>query len=408
MKILALQPYGDGAGHYGKYTVRLCQEIGKLGHEIVLCTNLVNPAEYIGETPAFRVEQLGLKYAFFELDQKKTSSRFGWLLGRVRNNVAVLRRAIHLTARERFDVVQLFSYELVSTSLYLAFHTPSTIPPMVIEIAAPNFSPEKYYGSWAEHLWRRLQKLALTQMLGRYIHAVVMNSGSHISELRKQLGLKDDFIVELVSDTREIPQSIEKCEARKRIGLGDYNGCVFLFFGTIRRDKGLDNLLKAFMMLQQEECRLVIAGMPLDWTMSEETKRILSCSRITARLDYVPEAEIDAFFFASDALVLPYCGFYAGSSGPLYEAGARGLPVIVSDVSEMGAITRERDLGIVIPPDDPEALADAMKQFIGLNQSKKTRWASNALSMTRENDRSTIAKRFVSIYDEMLSSRPTA
>lgn len=313
MKILALQPYGDGAGHFGKYTVRLCHEIGRLGHEVVLCTNFINAAEYLNETPALRLEQLGPRYSFFPFEQKKNASPLVWLFGRMRNNVAVLRRAVRLAERERFDVVQLFSYELVSTWLFLTSRRSATLPPMVIEIAAPNFSPEKYYGGRAERLWRRLQKLALKRMLGKYIQAVCMNSASHVPELRSQLGLPEGFIVECVGDTREIPQTpLDKSEARRRIGLAGYKGCVFLFFGTIRRDKGLDNLLKAFEMLPEgAECRLVIAGMPLDWSMSEEAKDVLSDPRVMTRSEYIPEDQIDAYFYASDALVLPYAGFYA-------------------------------------------------------------------------------------------------
>jgi glycosyltransferase involved in cell wall biosynthesis len=407
MKILALQPYGDGAGHFGKYTVRLCHEMGKLGHEVVLCTNFINPAEYLEETPAFRLEQLGPGFSFFPSETKKNTSPLVWLFGRMRNNVAVLHRAVRLAERERFDIVQLFSYELVSTWLCLVLRRSPALPPIVIEIAAPNFSPEKYYGGRAERLWRRLQKLALIQMLGRHIQAVCLNSASHIPELRRQLGLSEDFIVECVGDTREIPQTpLEKSEARKRIGLAGYTGCVFLFFGTIRRDKGLDNLLKAFEMLPVEaECRLVIAGMPLDWSPSDEARRILSDPRVVTRFEYIPEQEIDAYFYASDALVLPYAGFYAGSSGPLYEAGARGLPVIVSDVSEMGHTTRERNLGIVVPPDDAEALAEAMKAFIHLTQQEKAELSLHALALVRENDRKSVAQRFVNLYERVLRER---
>jgi glycosyltransferase involved in cell wall biosynthesis len=407
MKILAVQPYGDGAGHFGKYTVRLCHEMGKLGHEVVLCTNLINPAEYLEETPAFRLEQLGPGYSFFPFEIKKSTSPLVWLFGRIRNNVAVLNHAVRLAERERFDIVQLFSYELVSTWLFLALRRPAALPPVVIEIAAANFSPEKYYGGHRERFWRRLQKLALKRMLGTYIQAICMNSASHVPELRRQLGLPEDFIVECVGDTREIPQTpLDKSEARKKIGLADYRGCVFLFFGTIRRDKGLETLLKAFGMLPAElECRLVIAGMPLDWSPSEEARRILSDPRVVTRFEYIPEQEIDAYFYASDALVLPYAGFYAGSSGPLYEAGARGLPVIVSDVSEMGRIARERNLGIVMPPDNAEALADAMKRFIKLDQAQKAQWSANALALVRENKRSTVARRFVSIYQKLFGKQ---
>jgi glycosyltransferase involved in cell wall biosynthesis len=403
MKILAVQPYGDGAGHFGKYTVRLCHEMGKLGHEVVLCTNFINPAEYLEETPAFRLEQLGPGFSFFPFETKKNTSPLVWLFGRVRNNVAVLNRAVRLAERERFDVVQLFSYELVSTWLFLALRRPAALPPVVIEIAAANFSLEKYYGGRAERFWRRLQKLALKRMLGTYIQAICMNSASHVPELRRQLGLPEDFIVECVGDTREIPQApLEKSEARKRIGLADYQGCVFLFFGTIRRDKGLDNLLKAFEMLPTEECRLVIAGMPLDWSPSDEARRLLSDPRVVTRFEYIPEEEIDAYFYASDALVLPYCGFYAGSSGPLYEAGARGLPVIVSDVSEMGRIARERNLGIVIPPDNAGALVEAMKAFISLTQQEKAQLSLNARALVRENDRKRVAQRLVNHYERVL------
>jgi glycosyltransferase involved in cell wall biosynthesis len=404
MKILILQPYGDGAGHFGKYTVRLCHEMGKLGHEVVLCTNLINPAEYLEEMPAFRLEQLGPGYSFFPFEIKKSTSPLVWLFGRMRNNVAVLHRAVRLAERERFDIVQLFSYELVSTWLFLALRRPAALPPVVIEIAAANFSPEKYYGGRAERFWRGLQKQALKRMLGRYIQAISMNSASHVPELRSQLGLPENFIVECVGDTREIPQTpLDKSEARKKIGLADYRGCVFLFFGTIRRDKGLNNLLKAFEMLPAElECRLVIAGMPLDWNPSDEARRILSDPRLVTRFEYIPEEEIDAYFYASDALVLPYAGFYAGSSGPLYEAGARGLPVIVSDVSEMGRLARERDLGLVVPPEDSEALAEAMKRFIKLDQAQRMRWSANALALVRENDRSVVATRLVNIYRGLL------
>jgi len=407
MKILALQPYGDDVGHFSKYTVRLCHEIARLGHEVVLYTNLINPADYLTEPPAFRLEQLGPKYSFFPIAQKgsdsSVSSAFVLMLGRMRNNVAVLRRALRLVERERFDVVQLFGYYIVSTWLFFELHHPVRFPPVVMEISGAGFSLDKCYGSRAKRFWYQLERMALRRLLGTYIQAVNVNSASHVPELRKQLGLPEDFIIECVGDTREIPHTpLDKFEARKRIGLGDYRGCVFLFFGTIRKEKGLDNLLKAFGMLS-EECRLLIAGMPLRWSASDEARCILSDPRVIARFEYIPEQEIDAYFYASDALVLPYRWFYTESSGPLYEAGARGLPVIVSDVSEMGRLTRERNLGLVVPPEDPEALADALRQFIMLDQAQKAQWSANALALVRENDRSTIAKRFVGLYERLLA-----
>lgn len=42
MMILAIQPYADGAGHYGKYAVRISQDISRQGHQVVLCINHID------------------------------------------------------------------------------------------------------------------------------------------------------------------------------------------------------------------------------------------------------------------------------------------------------------------------------------------------------------------------------
>lgn len=409
MKILVIQPYADGVGHYGHHTALVCQQLVALGHQVVVCANVNNADQYLKEVRQFTVVTPDSPYPFFEADQKRMASKFVWLLRRIRNNLAVLKRAVDLAKREQFDVVQLFGYELVSTWLFLTLRRPLVFPPIVAEFGAPNFSSEKYYGGPDEHIWRRLQKLAIKRMLGSWIRAVCVTYASHVPELRKQLDLQADFVIELVSDTREIPQTtLDKYEARKKIGLSDYRGCVFLFFGTIRKDKGIDNLVKAFGKLQSEECRLVIAGMPLEWNMSDEIKRILSDPRVITRFEFIPDDQVDTFFYASDALVLPHDKFYAAGSGPFLEARARGLPVIVSDVADIGRITRENDLGMIVPPDEPAALAEAMKCFIGLSQEQKARWAANGLRMARENDRSAIAKRYVSVYEKAISTRLTA
>lgn len=81
------------------------------------------------------------------------------------------------------------------------------------------------------------------------------------------------------------------------------------------------------------------------WSISDAARYILSDPRVVTRFEYISEDQIDAYFYASDMLVLPHRGFYAGSSGLLYEAEALGLPVIVSDVFETGHVARERNLG---------------------------------------------------------------
>ncbi len=403
MRILAIQPYADGAGHYGKYTVRLCQEIGKLGHEVTLCANHLDPTLYLAAPPAFRLETLGSNYAFFPYELQKNRSLLWWLTGRIRNNIAVWRRALSLAEEERYDIVQVLSYEFVSMWLYLMVRRPRTLPPVVMEVASASFSPEKHYGGPFQRLWRRLQKVAITRLIETRVRAMALYSASHVVELRRQLGLQEGFPIGLVSDTQQVPdQPLSRSDARQAIRLPCYEGCVFLFFGTIRPDKGTDTLLRGVDLIKDLDFRLVIAGMPLGWNV-ERSRSLLADPRILTRFEYIPEEQIEAYFYASDALVLPYPAFYSGSSGPLYEACARGLPVIASDVSEMGNLVRERGLGLSVNPDSPEEIAFALKQFVLMDPRKRSEMAARALALVKERDRGSRARKYVELYAAVLN-----
>jgi glycosyltransferase involved in cell wall biosynthesis len=407
VRILALQPYGDGAGHFAKYTLRVCQQIALAGHELTLVVNWIDVAAQLVDAPEFEIVQLGDAYRFFPADASRLQQRNRWMHARMRNNVAVLRRAAALAKSRPYDVMQWFSYEVISSWLTTAAIGRTGFPPVVMEVAAANFAPEKHYGSLAERAWRRLMRVAMRRLVRGPVHGINVNSASHEAALREQLDLPVAFPIEVVSDTREIPDDPpSRADARWRLGLGDYRGPVFLFFGTLRRDKGIATLAAALRALGDAEFRMVIAGMPLDWDFPGASGDLLHDPRVHVRREYVPEAEVDAHFFAADALVLPYPGFYAGSSGPLYEACARSLPVIVSDVSEMGHIVRAHGNGLVVPPDDAPALERAMRAVIVMGATDLDRMRRAALAIATTVTREAVAKRFCTLYDRV--ARPDA
>jgi len=400
MNILALQPYGDAAGHYGKYTVRILSQLAAQGHQVTLGINTAAALSHLEGPPAFAVEALGPGYAFFDYEKLRPTQPLRWLWGRIRNNLATLRLGARLAAQQRFDVAQLFSYELISTWLFFALRPRARLFPAALEIAAPNFDPSKHYGSRLERMWRRWQKLAVRRLLRGPVCGVGVNSASHVAELRRQLSLPEDFPVELVADTREVPPGQpDKSAARGRVGLNGYSGCVFLLFGTLRRDKGVETLLEALERLPGREFRLLVAGLPLDWNGREGCRD----PRLVTRFEYIPEEETPDYFFAADALLLPYASFYAGSSGPLYDACAHRLPVIVSDVSEMGPLARRHELGLVVPPGDPGALAQAMEEFVRLEPAQRERLGRNALALVEGQTRRHIAHHFTALYEKVVA-----
>jgi glycosyltransferase involved in cell wall biosynthesis len=138
-----------------------------------------------------------------------------------------------------------------------------------------------------------------------------------------------------------------------------------LFFGHIRPYKGLDVLLRAFRLVSGvvEDAVLIMAGVP--WADSEPPDRLIRDLGLEARVltsfRFIPEGEVEAFFAASDVVVLPYTRFDA-QSGAGTLALSFGKPLVVTAVGGLPELAG--DARAVVPPNDPEALAQAIRAVL--------------------------------------------
>ena len=138
-------------------------------------------------------------------------------------------------------------------------------------------------------------------------------------------------------------------------------GRTLLFFGLIRRYKGLDVLVRA--LAEVPDARLVVAGDPLD---PVEPIRALAADlgvadRIEWRLGYLPQEEVDRLMREATLAVFPYRGGES-ASGALATALGHGRPAVVSDV--LGELVEEHGAGAVVPREDPGALAAAIRELL--------------------------------------------
>jgi glycosyltransferase involved in cell wall biosynthesis len=163
----------------------------------------------------------------------------------------------------------------------------------------------------------------------------------------------------------EIPHpAFESANARP---IAPPTGQTLLFFGLIRRYKGLDVLIRALPQVAAAlpEARLVVAGDPLE---PVEPLRELAAGLgvdglIDWRLGYVPGDRIPALMDSATVVVLPYRRIEA--SGVLADAVGHGRPAVVSDVGAIGETVRRFGAGEAVPPEDPEALAAACVRLLG-------------------------------------------
>ena len=155
---------------------------------------------------------------------------------------------------------------------------------------------------------------------------------------------------------------VPRSEARTRLAITATN--VLLFFGYVRKYKGLHVLLDAMAILKERrDIALIVVGEFYDGEESyrEQIRRLGLEGTVTVRSDYVPNDEVKYYFSAADALVLPYTS--ATQSGIAQIAYHFDLPVIASDVGGLSEVVREGATGLLVPPDDPRALAGRIVEY---------------------------------------------
>lgn len=143
-----------------------------------------------------------------------------------------------------------------------------------------------------------------------------------------------------------------------------HGGFTFVFVGRIVRDKGINELVAAFDKLHKEhpEVRLVLVGDRegnLDPVAPETIDRINRGDGIEA---VGKQSDVRPFYAQADALVFP--SYREGFPNVVIEAGAMGLPSIVTDINGSREIIIDGQNGIIVPSKNEEALYQAMKHFL--------------------------------------------
>jgi len=405
MHILIVQPTCDKKGHYGIWTVRMCQEIAKQGHKVTLYTNKVHPERYLQDKPRFQIVQVnGGKYSFEKYDNYRNRQLL-FYRGYYKNSYIITDSALKWLRDKDVDVVFMTDIEFMVASLLLKRHRQHKVP-VVMHVNAANFSFDTYVGSVFKKSYKVVQREIFKSVLGRQINALVVLGQWHERRLRKQLDLPDSFPIEVIPDAAEVsPKLFDKKEARRKLGI-DFDGRVLLFFGILRRDKGIEHLFEALSLLKTDDFRLVIAGSVMEYTENEILKLVAEraiSEKVITHLKYIPDDLVPFYFSACDAVILPYPELYSGGSGPLMKGACTyRRPVIATNVSELGRLTREYNLGLTAEPSDPRDLADKIREFISLPQQAELAMTQNAADLAKSNSWEALGDRYSRLYEKIL------
>ena len=178
----------------------------------------------------------------------------------------------------------------------------------------------------------------------------------------------------------------------------------FVFVGRLVKDKGINELVSAFERIHQQylKTKLLLVGWyenDLDPILPSTFERIEQGNGIVM---YERQDDVRPFYAQADALVFP--SYREGFPNVVIEAGAMGLPSIVTDINGSREIIIDGKNGVIIPSRDEEALFNAMKYFLE-NPDDVAAMAANARPLIASRyEQGFVRKCLYDFYKEVLDN----
>lgn len=174
-----------------------------------------------------------------------------------------------------------------------------------------------------------------------------------------------------------------------------------LFVGRMDRRKGFPYLLDAFAEVRRRipDARLLVVGHYTSRQRHEWSR--VAAERGVARdvvfVGYVSDAELPRYYRTADVFCAPSTGFEALGI-VLLEAMASGVPIVATDIVGYRTVVRDGQEGILVPPADTEALAEALTTVLD-DAAFRQRLVTNARQRVMEYDWPVLAQRLIDVYE---------
>jgi glycosyltransferase involved in cell wall biosynthesis len=141
---------------------------------------------------------------------------------------------------------------------------------------------------------------------------------------------------------------------------------VLLFFGVVRKNKGINVLMEAIKEINPNDYQLVIAGKG-DEDITNYINDFISKNKLGDNIifinRFIKEQEIPLLFNIADVSVLPYT-FFHSQSGVLAQSISYLIPVVVTDVGAMKEIVSKYNIGLIAPAHNAKLLAERIKDVM--------------------------------------------
>ncbi len=211
-----------------------------------------------------------------------------------------------------------------------------------------------------------------TQFFVKPVNAFITMSGKVMEDLQLFAAAKPaKFVPHPIYDN--FGEKMSKIEARTHLKILP-EGRIVLFFGFIRKYKGLDVLLDAMKILQSENAasaftpiKLLVAGEFYEDRKSydDQIERLGIQNDLIMATNFIPDSEVKYYLCAADVVVQPYKS--ATQSGVTPLAYHFEKPMIVTNVGGLPSLVPDNKVGLVAEP-NAESIAQKIKQYFEMGE----------------------------------------
>ncbi|MEN9935784.1 MAG: hypothetical protein RLZZ387_2363 [Chloroflexota bacterium] len=194
--------------------------------------------------------------------------------------------------------------------------------------------------------------------LARHVDGAVSCSRFNARTVAKRYGFEPEVVFNGIDTALFRPQPRDEALRRELLERASF---LLLWVGRMQPWKGLDTAIRA--LAEIPGAALAVAGDGEERANMERLARDLGLAERVRFLGPLPRAELPRYYAAADLLLATSFASETFGIGPV-EAQACGLPVVASRFGGFPEVVDESSTGLLVPPRDPAALAEACRALL--------------------------------------------
>jgi glycosyltransferase involved in cell wall biosynthesis len=173
---------------------------------------------------------------------------------------------------------------------------------------------------------------------------------------------------------------------------------VVILVARLLREKGIAEFVEAAQMLQGARARFLLVGGPDPEHPAAIDTTTLAQWKARGNVEFLGHRD-DVLELLHSAHIACLPSWREGTPRSLLEAMACGLPIVATDVPGCREVVRNGDNGLLVPPRDPQALADALRRLINDPELRTSMGARSRQRAVDEFSAEHVIERTMAVYE---------